>query len=146
MFSPTAGAGSGIGRAVSMRLAREGAAVAVCDLDGAAARETVRLLGGPGSEKGASREAHAAFPADVSEAGTARRLLEQVQVNASELARLKALVLPRPLLAFYMGFWCVTSLFHKPAFLARLLSLCLVRELPEMSFCSTCPRMTGTKS
>ncbi|XP_036094591.1 estradiol 17-beta-dehydrogenase 8 isoform X2 [Rousettus aegyptiacus] len=73
------GAGSGIGRAVSMRLAREGAAVAVCDLDGAAARETVRLLGGPGSEKGASREAHAAFPADVSEAGTARRLLEQVQ-------------------------------------------------------------------
>ncbi|XP_070275543.1 (3R)-3-hydroxyacyl-CoA dehydrogenase isoform X1 [Myotis yumanensis] len=73
------GAGSGIGRAVSVRLAREGAAVAACDLDGAAARETVRLLGGPGSEEGAPRGAHAAFQADVSEAGAARRLLEQVQ-------------------------------------------------------------------
>lgn len=79
MFSPTAGAGSGIGRAVSVRLAREGATVAVCDLDGAAVRETVRLLGRPGSEKGASCGAHAAFQADVSEAGAARRLLEQVQ-------------------------------------------------------------------
>ncbi|XP_070275548.1 (3R)-3-hydroxyacyl-CoA dehydrogenase isoform X5 [Myotis yumanensis] len=79
------GAGSGIGRAVSVRLAREGAAVAACDLDGAAARETVRLLGGPGSEEGAPRGAHAAFQADVSEAGAARRLLEQVQVNAGDL-------------------------------------------------------------
>ncbi|KAF6114141.1 hydroxysteroid 17-beta dehydrogenase 8 [Phyllostomus discolor] len=70
-----AGAGSGIGRAVSVRLAQEGAAVAACDLDGAAARETVQLLGGPGSEK----RAHAAFQTDVSEAGSARRLLEQVQ-------------------------------------------------------------------
>ncbi|KAF6114142.1 hydroxysteroid 17-beta dehydrogenase 8 [Phyllostomus discolor] len=69
------GAGSGIGRAVSVRLAQEGAAVAACDLDGAAARETVQLLGGPGSEK----RAHAAFQTDVSEAGSARRLLEQVQ-------------------------------------------------------------------
>lgn len=69
-----------------MRLAREGAAVAACDLDGAAAQETVRLLGGLGSEKGASRGAHAAFQTDVSEAGAARRLLEQVQVNASDLA------------------------------------------------------------
>ncbi|XP_023395952.1 (3R)-3-hydroxyacyl-CoA dehydrogenase isoform X2 [Loxodonta africana] len=34
------GAGSGIGRAISVRLAREGAAVAACDLDGAAAQET----------------------------------------------------------------------------------------------------------
>lgn len=73
------GAGSGIGRAVSVRLAREGAAVAACDLDGAAARETVRLLGGPGSEKRAPRGAHAAFQTDVSEAGAAARLLEQVQ-------------------------------------------------------------------
>ncbi|XP_045428765.1 (3R)-3-hydroxyacyl-CoA dehydrogenase isoform X2 [Pipistrellus kuhlii] len=73
------GAGSGIGRAVSVRLAREGAAVAACDLDGAAAQETVRLLGGPGGEEGAPRGAHAAFQADVSEAGAARRLLEQVQ-------------------------------------------------------------------
>uniref|UniRef100_A0A5F5PX36 (3R)-3-hydroxyacyl-CoA dehydrogenase n=1 Tax=Equus caballus TaxID=9796 RepID=A0A5F5PX36_HORSE len=73
------GAGSGIGRAVSVRLAGEGATVAACDLDGAAARETVRLLGGPGSEEEAPRGAHAAFQADVSEARAARRLLEQVQ-------------------------------------------------------------------
>ncbi|XP_036908620.1 estradiol 17-beta-dehydrogenase 8 isoform X2 [Sturnira hondurensis] len=69
------GAGSGIGRAVSVRLAQEGAAVAACDLDEAAARETVQLLGRPGSEK----KAHAAFQTDVSEAASARRLLEQVQ-------------------------------------------------------------------
>ncbi|XP_053458006.1 (3R)-3-hydroxyacyl-CoA dehydrogenase isoform X2 [Nycticebus coucang] len=73
------GAGSGIGRAVSARLAREGAAVAVCDLDGAAAQETVRLLGRPGSKEGAPGGNHAAFQADVSEARTARRLLEEVQ-------------------------------------------------------------------
>lgn len=79
VFSPTSGAGSGIGRAVSVRLAAEGAAVAACDLDGAAAQETVQLLGGPGSEKGAPSGAHAAFQADVSEAETARHLLEQVQ-------------------------------------------------------------------
>lgn len=73
------GAGSGIGRAVSVRLAREGAAVAACDLDGAAAQETVQLLGGPGSEGGPPRGTHTAFQADVSEAGAAGRLLEQVQ-------------------------------------------------------------------
>ncbi|XP_004267797.1 (3R)-3-hydroxyacyl-CoA dehydrogenase isoform X1 [Orcinus orca] len=73
------GAGSGIGRAVGVRLAAEGATVAACDLDGEAARETVRLLGGPGSHEGAPRGAHAAFQADVSEAGAVRRLLDQVQ-------------------------------------------------------------------
>uniref|UniRef100_A0A8C5LCB8 (3R)-3-hydroxyacyl-CoA dehydrogenase n=1 Tax=Jaculus jaculus TaxID=51337 RepID=A0A8C5LCB8_JACJA len=73
------GAGSGIGRAVSARLAREGAAVAACDLDEAAARDTVRLLGGPAREEGAPGGKHAAFQADVSQAAAARRLLEQVQ-------------------------------------------------------------------
>ncbi|XP_020019699.2 (3R)-3-hydroxyacyl-CoA dehydrogenase isoform X2 [Castor canadensis] len=73
------GAGSGIGRAVSVRLAREGATVAACDLDGAAAHETVRLLGGPVIEAQAPRGNHAAFQADVSETTAARRLLEQVQ-------------------------------------------------------------------
>lgn len=71
-----------------MRLAREGAAVAACDLDEAAASETVRLLGGRGSEEVAPCGGHAAFQADVSEAGAVRRLLEQVQVNARR---------PRPL-------------------------------------------------
>ncbi|XP_026338430.1 (3R)-3-hydroxyacyl-CoA dehydrogenase isoform X1 [Ursus americanus] len=73
------GAGSGIGRAVSVRLAREGATVAACDLDRAAACETVCLLGGQGSEEVAPGGAHAAFQADVSEAGAVRCLLEQVQ-------------------------------------------------------------------
>ncbi|XP_039097689.1 estradiol 17-beta-dehydrogenase 8 isoform X1 [Hyaena hyaena] len=73
------GAGSGIGRAVSVRLAREGAAVAACDLDGVAASETVRLLRGQGSEEVAPCGAHAAFQADVSESAAVRRLLEQVQ-------------------------------------------------------------------
>ncbi|CAO2608937.1 (3R)-3-hydroxyacyl-CoA dehydrogenase [Lemmus lemmus] len=60
------GAGSGIGRAISVRLAKEGAAVAACDLDEAAAQDTVRLLGGSESEAGAPRGKHAAFQADVS--------------------------------------------------------------------------------
>lgn len=55
--------------------------MAACDLDGAAAQDTVRLLGSPGSEDGAPRGKHAAFQADVSQGPAARRLLEQVQVN-----------------------------------------------------------------
>ena len=90
-LSTFTGAGGGIGRAISVRLAAEGAAVAACDLDGAAARETVQLLGGPGTEEGAPRGAHAAFQADVSEAGAARRLLEQVQVKARRPRPFKAL-------------------------------------------------------
>ncbi|XP_042636679.1 (3R)-3-hydroxyacyl-CoA dehydrogenase [Orycteropus afer afer] len=77
------GAGSGLGRAISVRLAREGAAVAACDLDGAAAQETVRLMSWPRSKEGAFPRAHAAFQTDVSEAGAARRLLEQVQASFS---------------------------------------------------------------
>jgi 2-hydroxycyclohexanecarboxyl-CoA dehydrogenase len=38
------GGGSGIGRAVSLQLAREGAAIAVWDLNGAAAAETAALI------------------------------------------------------------------------------------------------------
>ncbi|KAM4835695.1 (3R)-3-hydroxyacyl-CoA dehydrogenase isoform 1-T1 [Thomomys bottae] len=73
------GAGGGLGRAISLRLAREGAAVAACDLDQAAAQETAGLLGGPRSEQGPRGGSHAAFQADVSEPTAARRLLEQVQ-------------------------------------------------------------------
>lgn len=74
--------------------------MAACDLDGAAARETVRLLRGRGSEEGVPRGAHASFQVDVSEAGATRRLLEQVQVNARDLAPFKALTLPLLSLAF----------------------------------------------
>lgn len=83
VFHPTSGAGSGIGRAVCERLACEGASVAACDLDAAAARETVRLLGGPESEEGAPGGKHAVFQADVSEARAIGRLLEQVQARFS---------------------------------------------------------------
>lgn len=55
--------------------------MAACDLDEAAAQDTVRLLGSPGSKEGAPRGKHAAFQADVSQGPAARRLLEQVQVN-----------------------------------------------------------------
>lgn len=53
--------------------------MAACDLDEAAAQDTVRLLGSPRSEEGAPRGKHAAFQADVSQGPAARRLLEQVQ-------------------------------------------------------------------
>ncbi|XP_043860575.1 (3R)-3-hydroxyacyl-CoA dehydrogenase [Dromiciops gliroides] len=73
------GAGSGIGRAVSLRLAREGALVAASDRNGAAAKETIQLLEGTGSEAGAGPGCHAAFQADVAEAGAAQGLIEQIQ-------------------------------------------------------------------
>ncbi|XP_004590320.2 (3R)-3-hydroxyacyl-CoA dehydrogenase [Ochotona princeps] len=73
------GAGSGIGRAVCVRLAQEGATVVACDLNGAAAQETVRLLDGPKSEAGAPGGKHAVFEADVSESRAVRHLLAQVQ-------------------------------------------------------------------
>lgn len=135
---PISGAGSGIGRAISVRLAKEGAVVAACDLDRAAAQDTVQLLGGSGSEAGAPRGKHAAFQADVSQAPAARRLLEQVQVNQS----------PRPTAlgrALY-GLWCQPPPpSHRPAFLARHLSLCPVRASHAISFCSTCRKKTGTE-
>uniref|UniRef100_A0A8C3XQE9 SDR family NAD(P)-dependent oxidoreductase n=1 Tax=Chelydra serpentina TaxID=8475 RepID=A0A8C3XQE9_CHESE len=60
---PTAGGGSGIGRAVCARLAEEGALVAVADQNEAGAAETLRGLprGEPGQE-------HEAFRVDVSSA------------------------------------------------------------------------------
>ena len=44
------GAGGGIGRATALSFAREGARVAVCDLDAESIRETVRLIEAEGGE------------------------------------------------------------------------------------------------
>lgn len=140
--SPISGAGSGLGRAISVRLAAEGAAVAACDLDGAAAQDTVRLLGSPGSEDGAPRGKHAAFQADVSQGPAARRLLEQVQVNRAPPRVAPHTPLPGPLWSLVLA----SPPSHRPAFLARHLSLCPVRASHAMSFCSTCQKKTGTES
>ncbi len=62
------GAGSGIGRATALRLAREGASVAVDDIDDAGGRETVRLIEASGGR--------AAFVhADVAIEDDARRMV-----------------------------------------------------------------------
>lgn len=63
--------GSGMGRAGARRMAREGATVVVADLDGDAAKETVRLI----EEDGGSAVAH---PVDVSDLGQLKGLFEHV--------------------------------------------------------------------
>ncbi|XP_029441044.1 estradiol 17-beta-dehydrogenase 8 [Rhinatrema bivittatum] len=72
------GGGSGIGRAVAQRLAREGAAVAVVDLNDSAANETVQTL----SSDQLGHE-HAAFVADVSASENVERLMNQIQSRFS---------------------------------------------------------------
>ncbi|QAY62609.1 SDR family oxidoreductase [Xylanimonas allomyrinae] len=65
------GAGSGIGRAVALRLAAEGAAVAVSDLDLAAAQATLALVEQAGGRGIALRQ-------DVADADDDRRAVETV--------------------------------------------------------------------
>lgn len=77
--------------------------MAACDLDEAAAQDTVRLLGSPGSKEGAPRGKHAAFQADVSQGPAARRLLEQVQVNR---ALCRAVLRRTPLRSALCGLGC----------------------------------------
>lgn len=77
--------------------------MAACDLDEAAAQDTVRLLGSPGSKEGAPRGKHAAFQADVSQGPAARRLLEQVQVNR---ALCRAVLRRTPLRSVLCGLGC----------------------------------------
>ena len=62
------GGGSGIGRACSLQLARDGAAVAVWDLNGEAAAETVRLIEAEGGRA-------AAYAGDASDRGTIETIL-----------------------------------------------------------------------
>lgn len=75
------GAGNGIGRAVALRLAAEGAAVVAADLDLAAARETVALTG--------RRRDHIAAVVDVRSGRSVDRLARRV---TDRIGRLEVLV------------------------------------------------------
>jgi NAD(P)-dependent dehydrogenase (short-subunit alcohol dehydrogenase family) len=66
------GGGRGIGRATVLRLAREGAAVAVVDLDGDTARAVVRELAGLG-------RTGVALAADIAEDAAAERLVADAE-------------------------------------------------------------------
>src|SRR5262249_8467058 len=66
------GAGSGIGRATAILFAREGARVAVNDINGDAARETVKATGD-------ARGQSYAQEADVSDSTAVRGMFEELQ-------------------------------------------------------------------
>src|SRR6266851_3447745 len=72
------GAGSGIGRATALQLARAGAAVAVNDIDEQSADETVRLI---------ERDAGRATPilADVADDGEVRRMIASARERFGRL-------------------------------------------------------------
>jgi len=65
------GAGAGIGRATALALSGHGATVAVCDLDGSAAKETANLIGAAGGRA-------SVHPVDVSSEDDMRRLVDGV--------------------------------------------------------------------
>jgi NAD(P)-dependent dehydrogenase (short-subunit alcohol dehydrogenase family) len=72
------GAGSGIGRATALRLAGDGAAVAVADIDEDGARETARLIDGAAGR---------ALPllADVTDEDDVRRMIGQARASFGRL-------------------------------------------------------------
>jgi 3-oxoacyl-[acyl-carrier protein] reductase len=74
------GAGSGLGRAMAIAFAREGAVVAVNDLRGDAASETVAMLDGKG---------HVALEGDVTDSARVNDMIESI---AEEHGRLDVLV------------------------------------------------------
>lgn len=67
------GAGNGIGRATALRLAAEGGRVVAADVDLAAARETIALIG---------RRGHVALRVDVRSAASVGRLAAAVEKRA----------------------------------------------------------------
>lgn len=69
------GGGSGIGRAISRGLSREGAKVAVCDLNLAAAKETAAALGSPA----------VAIKADVSRPEDVDRMVKEAMAQFGRL-------------------------------------------------------------
>jgi NAD(P)-dependent dehydrogenase (short-subunit alcohol dehydrogenase family) len=84
------GAGRGIGRATAERLAAEGAAVAVLDIDGAAANQAAEALGRAGARAlalCADITDHAAGRAAVKEALAAFRRLDVLVNNAARTAK-----------------------------------------------------------
>jgi 2-hydroxycyclohexanecarboxyl-CoA dehydrogenase len=68
------GGGSGIGRACSLKLARDGAAVAVWDLNGESAAETVRLIHAEGGRA-------AAYVGDAADRATIQDVLGRVRAE-----------------------------------------------------------------
>jgi 3-oxoacyl-[acyl-carrier protein] reductase len=70
------GGGSGLGRAIAQAFAREGARVAVNDLAGAAARETVAALPGAG---------HLALAGDVSDSARVAEMFAEVERTHARL-------------------------------------------------------------
>ena len=70
------GAGSGIGRAVALAFAREGATLALLDVRENAAKETLALLGGRG---------HAAFACDVSDGPGVARCFESIDATCARV-------------------------------------------------------------
>ena len=72
------GAGSGIGRATAQRLARDGASVAVNDIDDRSARETVRLIEEDGGRA-------TAIAADVANDADVRRMISNAREHFGRL-------------------------------------------------------------
>jgi 3-oxoacyl-[acyl-carrier protein] reductase len=72
------GGGSGIGRAIALRFAEEGARVVVNDVRIEAARETVEAMG-------SRRSAGRAIQADVSDSGQVRAMFAEIEGDAGSL-------------------------------------------------------------
>ncbi len=72
------GAGSGIGRATALRLARDGAAVVGADIDEARGRETARLIEDAGGRAAAIR-------ADVADEGDVRAMIDHARTRFGRL-------------------------------------------------------------